>query len=87
MNAVLEGGHAVYWLRNGAPDKEEWKLGDRTDTIHADAKKAPISRGRCMNPKLIQALSGRRAYFFFFAAAFFSVSQPSLLRSSSIDSP
>lgn len=27
VNAVLEGGHAVYWLRNGAPDKEEWKLG------------------------------------------------------------
>jgi len=27
VNAVLEGGHAVYWLRNGAPDKEEWRLG------------------------------------------------------------
>lgn len=27
VNAVLEGGHALYWLRNGAPDKEEWKLG------------------------------------------------------------
>lgn len=27
VNAVLEGGHAVYWLRNGAPVVEEWKLG------------------------------------------------------------
>lgn len=27
VNAVLEGGHALYWLRSGAPKKEEWKLG------------------------------------------------------------
>ncbi len=51
VNAVLEGGHAVYWLRNGAPDKEEWKLGQTgLDTIQADAKKAPISRGRLHEP-------------------------------------
>jgi hypothetical protein len=27
VNAVAEGGHAVYWLRDGAPPKNEWKLG------------------------------------------------------------
>jgi hypothetical protein len=27
VNAAQKGGHAIYWLRNGAPDKEEWKLG------------------------------------------------------------
>jgi hypothetical protein len=27
VNAVVQGGHAVYWLRNGAPPVEEWKLG------------------------------------------------------------
>ena len=27
VNAVKEGGHAVYWLRNGAPVVEAWKLG------------------------------------------------------------
>jgi hypothetical protein len=29
VNAVAEGGHAVYWLRDGAPPKNEWKLGYR----------------------------------------------------------
>jgi hypothetical protein len=27
VNAVAEGGHAIYWLRAGAKPKEEWKLG------------------------------------------------------------
>jgi hypothetical protein len=27
VNAVSEGGHAIYWLRNGAPPVEAWKLG------------------------------------------------------------
>lgn len=27
VNAVAEGGHAIYWLRDGAPPKKEWKLG------------------------------------------------------------
>ena len=27
VNAVEEGGHAIYWLRDGAPPKNEWKLG------------------------------------------------------------
>ncbi|HKV39172.1 MAG TPA: hypothetical protein VJX67_08160 [Blastocatellia bacterium] len=27
VNAVAEGGHAIYWLRDGAPPKNEWKLG------------------------------------------------------------
>lgn len=27
VNAVAEGGHAIYWLRDGAPAKNEWKLG------------------------------------------------------------
>jgi hypothetical protein len=29
VNAVAEGGHAIYWLRNGANPVEEWKLGHR----------------------------------------------------------
>ena len=29
VNAVAEGGHAIYWLRDGAPPKTEWKLGYR----------------------------------------------------------
>src|ERR1700687_4213677 len=27
VNAVTEGGHAIYWLRDGGPPKNEWKLG------------------------------------------------------------
>jgi hypothetical protein len=30
VNAVAEGGHAIYWLRDGAPSKNEWKLGYQT---------------------------------------------------------
>ena len=29
VNAVAEGGHAIYWLRNGANPVDEWKLGYR----------------------------------------------------------
>lgn len=29
VNAVVEGGHAIYWLRAGANPVEEWKLGYR----------------------------------------------------------
>ncbi|HWY46962.1 MAG TPA: hypothetical protein VNX70_06250 [Bryobacteraceae bacterium] len=27
VNAVAEGGHVIYWLRDGAPPKNDWKLG------------------------------------------------------------
>jgi hypothetical protein len=27
VNPVKEGGHVIYWLRNGAEPVEEWKLG------------------------------------------------------------
>jgi hypothetical protein len=27
VNAVVEGGHAIYWLRDGAKPREEWMLG------------------------------------------------------------
>ena len=30
VNAVGEGGHAIYWLRTGANPKDEWKLGYRS---------------------------------------------------------
>ena len=29
VNAVAEGGHAIYWLRDGAPPKNEWRLRPR----------------------------------------------------------
>ena len=29
VNVVAEGGHVIYWLRNGADAVDQWKLGYR----------------------------------------------------------
>ncbi len=31
ISPVQQGGHVIYWLKNGAPSRDEWKLGANQD--------------------------------------------------------